>query len=119
MGGSAVNALQRLEATHKALRELDTVWRGRHELDLAGLGELHTEATLAAHEHYCQQLSAYRTLASDLDLVDVGLIRSELASTDDLFKPNDEAWIEAGDFSAMTQWLASIYAGPTDVDRRM
>ncbi|MDT7759376.1 MAG: hypothetical protein QOH27_5274 [Mycobacterium sp.] len=114
-----MNALERLQATHEPLRELGTAWRERHELDLSRLEELHVEATLAAHEHYCRHLPAYRTLATDLDLVDcrdVALIRSELASTDDLFKSYDEAWIDVGDFGAMTRWIGSIYAGPVQVD---
>jgi hypothetical protein len=119
VGWSAVNALERLQATHAPLRELGTAWRERHELDLSRFEELHVEATLAAHEHYSRHLAAYRILASDLDLVDcrdVRLIRSELASTDDLFKSYDEAWIDAGDFGAMTQWIGSIYTGPVHVD---
>jgi hypothetical protein len=114
-----MSALGRLLATHEPLQELSAAWREQHELDLDRLTELHDEATRAAHEHYCERVPVYRTLADDLGLVDCSdpqLIRSELASTDDLFKSYDEAWVDDGDFAAMTRWLDSIYAGPVVID---
>jgi hypothetical protein len=114
-----MSALERLRATHQPLRQLGAGWRERRELDLSSLEELHIAATCAAHEHYCQNVAAYRTLATDLDLLDcrdAHIIRSELASTDDLFKSYDDAWIDVGDFGAMTRWLANIYAGPVPID---
>lgn len=109
-----MSALERLLATHAPLEQMTAQWRDARELDLTALEELHREATVAAHEHYCSTIQVYGALAEDLDLVgcrDADVIRAELASTDDLFKSYDEAWLDERDFDKMTRWLQTIFSG--------
>ncbi|MCW3014623.1 MAG: hypothetical protein JWO02_1715 [Solirubrobacterales bacterium] len=114
-----MSALDELKATHAPLHELTATWQDGGQISFDELRALHDRAVVAAHRHYCETIASYRTLASDLALTecrDADVIRAELSSTDDAFKSYDDAWIDAGDYTAMTDWLRSVCSTPITID---
>jgi hypothetical protein len=96
-------------------------WLTDGRFDAQAITVLHEDAAVQAHRHYVATIPVYRQLADELGLVsadDAPTIWSELASTDELFKSYDPAWIDAGDFNAMSDWLGGIYNGPIPVPAR-
>ncbi|MCW2983813.1 MAG: hypothetical protein JWR63_1383, partial [Conexibacter sp.] len=114
-----MSALDELKATHAPLHELTATWQDGGQISFDELRALHDRAVVAAHRHYCETIASYRTLASDLALTecrDADVIRAELSSTDDAFKSYDDAWIDAGDYTAMTDWLRSVCSSSIAID---
>lgn len=71
------------------------------------------------HLRYVESIEVYRELAKGLGFAGatgIGVIVNELMLSDQVFKSYDPAWLESGDFHAMTTWLASLYSSPIDID---
>ncbi|HZH13070.1 MAG TPA: hypothetical protein VE057_01775 [Archangium sp.] len=83
--------------------------------------DLRRRALLLNHARYTALIPAYRHLAEEQGLEgEAGLeaLVQELMFSDGLFKSYQVEWVEQGDFTAMTDWLGSIFAREPRIDAR-
>jgi hypothetical protein len=109
--GPRLSAL--LEA-QKPIAALYEPWLQGEQIDRDRLRRLHEKTTVAAHRYYVESIPIYRKLAEDMGLVecsDPDMIRTELASSDHLFKSYPQEWIDARDFKSMTEWAGQVTSG--------
>jgi acyl-protein synthetase LuxE len=109
--------LAELLELQQELRAAAREWRqGRalgHEVEAARHAALRLN-----HERYVELVPAYRRLAEPagaLGGVPLGFIVDNLLFAG-LFKSYDPAWLRAGDFAAMTEWLSSVFTHPLSID---
>ena len=103
--------LTELLEARKPIEALYEPWIQGEPPDRDRLRRLHERATIAAHAYYVESIPVYRQLASDLELMDCNdaeVIRTEMSSSDHLFKSYPQEWIDTGDFAAMTEWVGRI-----------
>jgi len=99
-----------LEA-RKPIAVLYEAWIQGEPVDPVRLRRLHDHATVAAHHYYVEAIPVYRRLAENLAMVDcedVALIRTEMASSDHLFKSYPQEWMETRDYRSLTDWVARL-----------
>jgi hypothetical protein len=99
-----------LEA-RKPIEDLYEPWVQGEQIDRGRLQKLHDAATLAAHAFYVESIPIYARLAEELGLAecdDAEMIRTELASTDHVFKSYPQEWIDNRDFASLTDWAGQV-----------
>ncbi len=107
--------MMRLKDIHAELIKIAQTWAGKKPYDAELARELRKEAILILHDHYCQHIPVYQKLAKELGMVDLNAIepiKSDLMSTDDIFKSYDQSWLDEKDFNKMNQWLGNIFDKP-------
>jgi len=107
--------VDRLLEIHDDLRARTKVWLHNEDWGEEGAGRLREEAALLNHKRYMRRIPAYRSLADELgvgeEVEGVEVIKSELMSTDDIFKSYEPIWIDRADWKQMTTWLRKIFHG--------
>jgi hypothetical protein len=105
--------LDRLMEIHEDLRVRTKVWLRNEDWGEEESRGLREEAALLQHRRYMRQIPSYRVLAEwsgvGEDLQDVGVIKTEFMSTDDIFKSYDPKLIDKGDWQGMTSWLRKVF----------
>src|SRR6266545_8195630 len=87
------------------------LWCRRGALDLAVVDAVRHRALAFSHQLCAERIPVYRRLAGDGDLfaaADVATLASELMLTGDVFKSYSPAWLDAGDYARLTDWLGEI-----------
>src|SRR2546430_648542 len=90
------------------LRKLTADWPQCESSKPADTLEIHRHLTVCAHRHYIENISFYRRLAEEADLVDsqdADLIRREMLIGQSAFKSYPPAYLDRRDFVRMTRWL--------------
>ncbi|MBI2889829.1 MAG: hypothetical protein HYY13_03485 [Nitrospirae bacterium] len=104
--------MSRLREVHDQLREFTQVWARKEAVDPDAGRRLREEVILLNHRRYFECIPIYRRWVEESGQgEDVGLetIKTDLMSTDDVFKSYNPEWMDLKDFGAMTRWLGEIY----------
>lgn len=98
---------------HDDLRARTKVWLRNEDWGEEESRRLREEAALMNHRRYLRRIPSYRVLAEwsgvGENLEDVEVIKTELMSTDDIFKSYDPKLIDRGDWQEMTSWLRKVF----------
>jgi len=115
----APNKKREMKEILNNLIKVSRVWASGGKVDLSRVKELRSEAILLNHTHYLQNIPLYRKLAGEEGCgqdVDIQTIKEQLMFTADVFKGYQQEWLDSGDFTRMTQWLAGIYHRSINAD---
>jgi len=94
-------------------------WAAGAEIDTCQMARWREEAIKINHKHYFQKIPAYRQLVLEegfSENADFATIRKHLMLSADIFKSYDQAWLNEGNFSRMTDWLSGIFHRRIDID---
>jgi hypothetical protein len=115
------NQRLKLKTIYNRLIKLSQSWALRQGFDSEHAQKLRHEAILINHTGYLENIPAYKKLAQEegcTGVVDIRTIKEKLMFTDDIFKSYSQDWLDAQNFSRMTQWLSNLYYKRIDVDAR-
>jgi hypothetical protein len=101
-----------LKNTHVRLIKIAQAWASKKEYDPSQARSLRKQAALLLHDHYRENIPVYRRLAEEEGiggLKDIEPIKSELMSTDDVFKSYNQEWLDLRDFQKMNEWLGTVF----------
>ena len=113
-----MDRLERLKKVHRQLIKTTQSWAAG-ENPGAQARELRREAVLLNHRHYLETIPTYRDIAQEEGCgpeVSIETIKRKLMLAAEVFKSYEPAWLDKGDFSRMTRWLATIYHKPLKLD---
>jgi len=110
---------ERLAQLHTQLLRAAQAWAGKKPYDRGRISEIRKEAILILHDHYRENIPAYKKLAEEEgigELDDIEPIKQNLMSTDDVFKSYNQQWLDDNDFEKMNQWLSTVFHQKIELD---
>ena len=108
-----------MEGILNNLIKLSRDWASGARINPDEAGEMRREAVRLLHAHYLANIPVYQKLAGEEGCgkdTDIQTIKAKLMFGADVFKSYEQAWLDDGDFTRMTQWLSGIYDKRIDVD---
>jgi hypothetical protein len=109
----------RLQELRNELIKASRDWASGTGVDMDRVAAWRDEAAGLNHEHYFRTVPAYRKLAQEAgcdETADMAAIERNLMFSADIFKSYEPAWLDDGDFAAMTRWLSGLFHRRIEAD---